>query len=68
MLKIYSGGVYLWIKKLKFIFLESKEEMFKKLRGLKNEIENKLIKKDHDMERDLDVLMQKRKRIIALIQ
>ena len=31
--------------------------MFKKLRGLKNEIENKYIKKDHDMERDLEVLM-----------
>jgi hypothetical protein len=42
--------------------------MFKKLRGLKNEIENKLIKKEHDMERDLEVLMKKRKRVIALIQ
>lgn len=42
--------------------------MFKKLRGLKNEIENKYIKKDHDMERDLEVLMYKRKRVIAILQ
>jgi Mg2+ and Co2+ transporter CorA len=42
--------------------------MFKKLRGLKNEIENKLIKKDHDMDRDLESLMQSRKRVISIIQ
>lgn len=42
--------------------------MFKKLRGLKNEIENKLIKKEHDMDKDLEYLMSKRKRTIAIIQ
>ena len=41
--------------------------MFKKLRGLKNEIEAKFIKKDQDQDKELDDLLQKRKRMIALI-
>lgn len=42
--------------------------MFKKLRGLKNELEAKFIKKDQNQEdKELDDLLQKRKRMIALI-
>jgi hypothetical protein len=43
-------------------------KMFKRFRNLKNEIENKLIKKEVDMDRDLEILLQRRKKMIAVIQ
>lgn len=42
--------------------------MFKKFRNFKNEIENKLKSKDKDMDSELESIMQKRKRVIAIIQ
>lgn len=42
--------------------------MLKKFRNLKNEIENKLKNKDKEMDTELDVILQKRKRVIAIIQ
>lgn len=42
--------------------------MFKKFKIFKNEIGNKLKNKDKDMDSELEALLQKRKRVIAIIQ
>ena len=42
--------------------------MIKKFLNFKNELETKLIKNEGDLDKDLDTALQRRKRIIALLQ